>query len=164
MQPYLRYNVPQPPDEPGRKWLPLWTTSMTVSGIRRYVQGWVSVRRVKAPRRRFDPGQHLRYQGQLYQVVYVYRTESDPSEWTYYLEERSGLILSTPGSVQQILEGEHGVGGDTLRVVQEVFPNDAHARAYFADIYCGADALVICNKKLTAGAQVVSSGSLLEAP
>lgn len=164
MQPYLRYNVPQPPDEPGRKWLPLWTTSLVGGDIRHRVHGWVSVRKTKAPRRRFDPGQYLRYRGQLYQVVYVYRTESDPSEWTYSLEERKDLGAPVRGPCQQIVEDLYDGGADTLRIVQEVFPNEMHAQAYFADIYRGADGLVICNKKLVAGAQVVSSGSLLEAP
>lgn len=153
---YLIYTQREPYPEPGRQWLPLWTTTLDHG---HHIQGYVSVRQTKAPKRRFDPGQYLRYEGQLYEVMYAYRTEEAPSEWVYYLEERRDLTGSrTP--LQTIVEDGYGSGGGVQRVISGVFYNDQHARDYFSDIYRAADALSIRNGDLLRKAQMVSSGAV----
>ena len=158
MNPYRVYQEHKPRDIPGRVWLPLYTTTLARGS---HIHGWVSTRIAKAPKRRFSPGEYLRFRGQLYQVKYAYRTEEAPSEWVYYLEERKTLD-DAPTELQKSLEEDFWVGSGVSRVIQGVFPDDIGASSYFSDLYRASDALVARNGTLVSGgAVVVSSGEVV---
>lgn len=117
----------------------------------------------KAPKLRFEPGSFIRYKRVLYQIVYAFRTAANPSEWLYSCEERTSLVSSEPSELFPGLTEALGAGETTPRVVREVFHNEQQAQTFFSDIPIGRNRVTLSNKKLLQGAQVVSSGELLDA-
>jgi hypothetical protein len=100
----------------------------------------------------------LTYNGQLYEVMYAYRTEHCPSEWLYYLEEREHLQRQQ--SALQCLAEAVGAGAGVQRTVSGVFSTEEDAQAYFADVYRAADSVLVRNQALVRSAAVVSSGAV----
>jgi len=133
--------------------LPPYTT------LRGKVQhGRVSVRASKPPKLRWQPGQLITLDKQLFEVICAFRVESQPSEWFFELEYRT--------AVQEHLDaiGQLGraFGGDeTPRIVYDVFRSDMDARHFFSDIPSNGDRRVVSNKVLMQGAQLVSSGVIV---
>lgn len=150
------YQRQTPTPESGYQWLPLWTTTLDHGN---HVHGWVSVRKTKAPRLRVSPGSIVAYKGALYEVMYCYRTETDPSEWRYYLEERDSVQAHSGSQIQRLIEGV-GAGQNVCRVVTGLFRNSSEAFSYFSDIYRAADAVIVYNKDFVQHGRVISSGVL----
>jgi hypothetical protein len=113
----------------------------------------------KPPPLRFKIGSYLRYEGCLYEVMYAYRTVSNPHEWIYCLEVRKDLMGTTDAIGE--LASAMGLGEATPRVVYDLFRDDYEANRYFWDIPCNGDRTLRKNGTLVKDAQVVSSGQVL---
>lgn len=115
----------------------------------------------KPPKLRFQPGMFVQLDGQLYEILYVYRTRSAPQEWIYCLEEREQLS-SAPRDAIGALVAAMGCGSRTPRIVYELFTDGYDAMVYFADIPANADRTSVSNKTLLQRGRVVSSGEVLK--
>jgi hypothetical protein len=82
----------------------------------------------KAPKRRFKPGDRFAYDGDIWQIIYMYRLKSSPGIWYHCLEE----IRDKPDLVGDILV-ELGAGATTPDIVFSEFPSQMEARSYFRD-------------------------------
>lgn len=121
--------------------------------------GHVHVRASKPPKLRWQPGQLITLDGQLFEIVYAFRIESEPSEWFFELEYRKSVQESLDAIGQ--LGQAFGCGDETPRVVYDLFRDHTAARSYFSDIPSNGDRRVVSNKTLMRGAQVVSSGVIV---
>ncbi len=116
----------------------------------------------KAPRLRFQPGSFIRYGGKLWEIMFAYRLATNPAEWLYCCEQRQELVSGEPSSVFPGLTEALGAGATTPLVVREIFHDTMQMHEFFADIPTGRDRVAFTNKQLMQGAQLVSSGEVLE--
>lgn len=110
----------------------------------------------KPPKLRFQPGTHIELEGQLYLIMYAYRTQENPHEWCFCLEERIAVDQALD-EIGQIAEAMR-LGSTTPRVVYEVFRNDIDAHRYFADIPRNGDSILATNKRMLKG-KVIEDGA-----
>jgi len=92
----------------------------------------------------------------MYEVLYVYRVQSNEHEWIYALEERStsgALVLDQIGTA---LAGM-GCGSETPRICYDVFRDGCQAHDYFADIPANGDREHVKNGDMLRKAVVVKS-------
>ena len=113
----------------------------------------------KPPKLRFQPGSFARLDGQLYEIMYAFRIETNPHEWYYALEERFSLT-STPDLTAKALAAL-GAGATTPRVTYDLFKSSYDAHIFFFDIPINADRITVSNKEMIRRATVVSSGEVL---
>ena len=95
------------------------------------------VKTVKPPRLRFKPGNFLRVEGSLYEVIYIYRVLERPHEWIYALAKRESLSPYRPNYPIGMLLEAAGAGSQTPRIVYDAFRNSMDAMRYFSDILAG---------------------------
>ena len=118
----------------------------------------------KPPKLNFNPGDFISFEGGLHEVIYIFRLQSDPSEWIYCLEWRSSL--NPTGRPLDNLVAAMGAGSETPRIVSDfLFLHEMDAMRFFSDIPCRASSRMNrSNKKLIqGGASKVSSGAVLPA-
>ncbi len=113
----------------------------------------------KPPKLRWSPGQIVKYQGQLYEIMYVYRVQAEPREWRFCLEERLGVI-DEPRDFIDSLARDIGAGTSTPRIVYDLFRSEHDAWRYFSDIPANGDRTTIRNKRMQE-AQLVASGRVV---
>jgi hypothetical protein len=117
-------------------------TSTSLEGPRRD-RGTIRVSPAgKPPKLRWKPGSKVRYKGDLYEVMYCYRIESDPHEWQVCLEE-----VVAPDEIARALDGL-GAGSTTPRIVYEIFRDWYEASSYFMDIPANGDRHHVTNKQM----------------
>lgn len=114
----------------------------------------------KPPKLRFEPGEFICLEKQLYEVIYCFRVRANPREWLYACERRTSLseCQSQDSLYDQISAA--GAGSETPRIVREIFRDEMQAFSFFSDIPIGRDRTTFSNKKLVQGAKLVSSGSV----
>lgn len=110
----------------------------------------------KPPKRRWQPGQLVELEGELYIIVYCYRLQEDPREWVYCLEERES-VEHKPDALLDALENVLGCGSMTPRISYDLFRNWQDAFQFFADIPRRGDSRHVRNKQMVK-ARLVSSG------
>lgn len=88
----------------------------------------------KAPKRRFEIGDKFRYDGETWELIYMYRLKSSPGVWFHCLEVRTESKSLTTNMIGQAFE-TLGAGATTPRVVFSEFPDWQEANSYFRDIY-----------------------------
>jgi len=103
----------------------------------------------KPPKLRFKPGNFVELEGQLYEILYAYRTKESEGQWCFCLEERDSTeqVLDALGTM---LEGM-GCGKNTPRVVYEIFHDWHDAHTFFSDIPAHKDRRHVSNQTLLKG-------------
>lgn len=116
----------------------------------------------KPPKLRFRPGSFIRFERKLYEVMFAYRVEVSPNEWLYCCEERQSLTAGEESDLFPGLTEALGAGATTPLVVREIFRDTQQAWSFFSDIPIGRDRTTFTNKRLMQGAELMSSGEVLE--
>lgn len=98
----------------------------------------------KPPKRRWNPGDVIRHEGHLYEIIYCYRLISNEHEWLYACESRESAQRS---AVDHLISA--GAGSQTPRVVTSLFQDGMQAWTYFSDIPLRTDRVIFSNQKLT---------------
>ena len=117
----------------------------------------------KPPKLRWQPGSFVRVRGHLWEIIYAYRLQSEPSEWHFALERREELRTRTPEFLGTDTQ-EWGHGISTPRIVYELFRSWYDAENYFHDLPVGGidrSRVTYGNKFLMQNAELVSSGEVL---
>lgn len=114
----------------------------------------------KPPKLRFQPGCFIRFRGQLFEIMYAFRSEEAPAEWQYCLEERQTLS-SQPQDYLGQLVAALGAGKTTPRIVYQLFRNNYEAHSFFMDLPCNGNRSTVKNQTLLNDGEVVSSGEVL---
>ncbi len=114
----------------------------------------------KAPKRNFSPGQFVKLDNQLYEIVYMFRIQEKPSEWLYTLEERKNYRSVQPTDKMGNMLLSFGCGSDTPRVMFDIFYSEFDAYHYFGDIISNGDRVTRSNQQMLK-AKIVSSGEIL---
>ena len=117
----------------------------------------------KAPKRRFEPGNFVWMENQLWEIMYAFLLAENRSEWLYCFEERGSFRSIRPGNrIGQAFEAM-GAGSKTPRVVYEAFRSEFDASCFFTDIPANGNRKTFSNKQLLKGkAEIRSSGEILE--
>jgi len=144
-----------------RKDLPSRVTLGTLVSGKREQWGHVMVKSAgKPPKLRFHPGSFIKFQNNLYEILYAFRTVDDPHEWIYCLAERTELSSSPKDMISQIAVAI-GAGDTTPRIVYELFKSSYDATRFFGDIVSGGDTVLVTNKRLLQNGNVISSGEIV---
>jgi hypothetical protein len=143
------------------KWIDQPSTT-TLQGRERRPQ--IRVWKNKPPKLRFRPGIYVKYQGQIHELLYVYRCKPDTQEWIFVLEERKGLEApalnpKSAGDRLSAMAESMGAGVDTPRIVYEIFRSSSDAMSFFSDIPAYGDRVHLRNKEMLK-LEVASSGSV----
>jgi len=108
-------------------------------------RGHVAVTSQKPPKLRFRPGDEFKDpSGQLYELIYCYRTQDAPHEWIFHMEERPGLADDEMAAIIAAM----GMGKSTPGIVYEIFRNSTDAFQFFSDIPHNGDSIDVSNKTL----------------
>jgi hypothetical protein len=95
------------------------------------------VKATKAPKRRFNVGDKFRYDGGIFEIIYMYRVDQEQGLWFHCIEEQRGE-LGLLGAACLVA----GAGKTTPRVVYEAFRSHNDASTYFSDIYRMGDSSI----------------------
>ncbi len=112
----------------------------------------------KPPKLRFRPGTMMRLSrtrcegdevGQLYEILYAYRTQNDPSTWLFLLEEREpgGVIPAEHLQRARLCYALSNQGPDDVRIKWEPLSRKEEAEVGRHD-YCHGDRATVTNKDL----------------
>ena len=123
-------------------------------------RGRMAVQTGKPPKLRWQPGSLVRVEGQLYEIMYAFRSASHSHEWQFCLEERKSVLQQEPDLLQKVAEAL-GCGEGTPRIVYDVFRSSTDAHSFFFDIPSNGDRRVVYNKTLMGKATLVSSGEIV---
>lgn len=117
----------------------------------------------KPPKLRFHPGEFLRFEEELYEIIYAYRMAEKPHEWLFCLEERKSLRSVEPDDhLGRALVGM-GLGESTPRLIYDIFRNSLDVLEYFGDIPSHGHRRILSTKDLLQKkAKVVSSGEIID--
>ena len=116
----------------------------------------------KAPKRRFEPGQYIEFEGQQYEIKYCYRLVDNPHEWIWMLEERSGLRELDPDDEIGQMVRDLGCGQHTPRISYHLFRDFSDAFQFFSDIPRNGDGRAVTNRDMIAKAKLISSGEIID--
>ena len=115
----------------------------------------------KVPKRRFGPGQYVRLEGDLFEVIFCYRVSST-HDWQFCLEERASVTSSGDGNALCTALADAGAGEDTNRVEDRLFNSMGDVHTWFADIPAMSGYRRHVTNQTMMGAEVVSSGRVID--
>lgn len=103
-----------------------------LDGSRRPGQVLKAFSPTKAPKIRFRPGDWFEFDGELWEIIYIFRLKERPGEWLHELESRE--MESPDRTLISLAVLALGAGKDTPRIVYNEFQSSMDASDYFWDI------------------------------
>lgn len=98
----------------------------------------------KAPKRQFKLGQLFHYDGDVWEIIYMYRMSREPGVWFHCLECQSKGTLTSIGDACMAA----GAGETTPRIVLTPFQHYSDVENYFRDIYRNGDSAIKTTQEL----------------
>ena len=116
------------------------------------------------PEPRFNIGNFILVQGQLYEVIYMYRLVSSPMTWQYVLEERRSPYSQVDDDLWFHLTQSCCLGRHIPRVPPFLFKKMLHAIAFFRDVPHFSYTLEFDGPTLRETGAIISSGEVVDDP
>lgn len=114
------------------------------------------------PEPHFNIGNFIMVQGQLYEVIYMYRLVSSPMTWRYVLEERHSVFSSLEDDLWLHLNQSCCLGHQIPRVPEFLFKTMFEAIIFFQDLPLIGATQEFDGSSLEEEGQCLSSGEVVD--